>query len=327
MGSITHVVEENQIRNHYEYDAWGNTTTCEETIENRFRFNGQQYDPITQQYYLRARFYNPVIGRFTQEDTYRGDGLNLYAYCANNPVYYVDPSGNESDCWKKQSANKKAKVKDKNSQLKAKKKATIEENGPDKPKADKPDNKGKKVNKYPPRTPLAEEECQRVVDIGNEIRSSDSKLIEHQERKGKVISPVTCVFIHENGDVSVGISGKPEGSYYTKRYAKKLEAALNKGVGRKKYTVSYVADSELISKQERWGKGRNPGECAEPKAATAAHNNKSGSPIIGMDVRYYTSEGYIPYRLKEGSNQMRPCDTCAHYEEEIMKYANTNENL
>lgn len=34
-----------------------------------------------------------MIGRFTQEDTYRGDGLNLYAYCAGNPVYYVDPSG------------------------------------------------------------------------------------------------------------------------------------------------------------------------------------------------------------------------------------------
>ncbi|PXV83701.1 RHS repeat-associated protein, partial [Lachnotalea glycerini] len=32
---------------------------------------------------------------FTQEDTYRGDGLNLYAYCANNPVSYVDPSGNQ----------------------------------------------------------------------------------------------------------------------------------------------------------------------------------------------------------------------------------------
>ena len=93
MGSITHVVEEDQVQNHYEYDVWGNAATCEETIENRFRFNGQQYDPITQQYYLRARFYNPVIGRFTQEDTYRGDGLNLYAYCANNPVYYADPSG------------------------------------------------------------------------------------------------------------------------------------------------------------------------------------------------------------------------------------------
>ncbi len=100
MGSITHVVEKDQVRNHYEYDAWGNATTCEEIVENRFRFNGQQYDPITQQYYLRARFYNPVIGRFTQEDTYRGDGLNLYAYCANNPVYYVDPSGNVPKCVK-----------------------------------------------------------------------------------------------------------------------------------------------------------------------------------------------------------------------------------
>ena len=34
-----------------------------------------------------------MVGRFLQEDTYRGDGLNLYAYCANNPVMYYDPSG------------------------------------------------------------------------------------------------------------------------------------------------------------------------------------------------------------------------------------------
>ncbi|MDE7272603.1 MAG: hypothetical protein K2N95_06005 [Lachnospiraceae bacterium] len=100
MSSITHVAEGTDVRNHYEYDAWGNTTTCEETVENSFRFNGQQYDPITQQYYLRARFYNPVIARFTQEDTYRGDGLNLYAYCANNPVYYEDPSGHMPACMK-----------------------------------------------------------------------------------------------------------------------------------------------------------------------------------------------------------------------------------
>ena len=97
MSSITHIVGAEQILNHYEYDAWGNATVCEETVENRFRFNGQQYDPITQQYYLRARFYNPVIARFTQEDTYRGDGLNLYAYCRNNPVFYVDPSGHWCD--------------------------------------------------------------------------------------------------------------------------------------------------------------------------------------------------------------------------------------
>ncbi len=96
MGSITHVTdsENEEILNHYEYDAWGNLTTCEENVHNRFKFNGQQYDPISQQYYLRARYYNPVIGRFTQEDSYNVDGLNLYAYCRNNPVSYVDPSGN-----------------------------------------------------------------------------------------------------------------------------------------------------------------------------------------------------------------------------------------
>ena len=94
MGSITHVTAGNEILNRYEYDAWGNAEVCEEQVANRFRFNAQQYDPVSQQYYLRARFYNPVIARFTQEDTYRGDGLNLYVYCQNNPVYYVDPSGN-----------------------------------------------------------------------------------------------------------------------------------------------------------------------------------------------------------------------------------------
>ena len=65
----------------------------QENIRNRIVYTGQQYDQETGQYYLRARYYNPVIGRFTQEDTYRGDGLNLYAYCGNNPVMYYDPSG------------------------------------------------------------------------------------------------------------------------------------------------------------------------------------------------------------------------------------------
>ncbi len=51
------------------------------------------FDGATGQYYLRARFYHPEIGRFMQEDVYRGDGLNLYAYCANNLVMYYDPSG------------------------------------------------------------------------------------------------------------------------------------------------------------------------------------------------------------------------------------------
>ena len=65
----------------------------QEGIQNRILYTGQQYDRISGQYYLRARYYNPVVGRFLQEDVYRGDGLNLYAYCRNNPVVYYDPSG------------------------------------------------------------------------------------------------------------------------------------------------------------------------------------------------------------------------------------------
>ena len=83
------------VLNHYAYDAFGNRTVEEETVENRFGFAGEMLDAVTGQYYLRARFYNPVIARFPSEDTYYGDGLNLYAYCHNNPVRYVDPSGHE----------------------------------------------------------------------------------------------------------------------------------------------------------------------------------------------------------------------------------------
>ena len=96
MGSITDITDTNgTVLNHYAYDAFGNRTVEEETVENRFGFAGEMMDAVTGQYYLRARFYNPVIARFLSEDMYYGDGLNLYAYCHNNPVGYVDPSGHE----------------------------------------------------------------------------------------------------------------------------------------------------------------------------------------------------------------------------------------
>ena len=82
-----------EIRNSYQYDAFGIPLDTTEQLNNRIRYTGQQYDELTEQYYLRARYYNPVAGRFMQEDVYQGDGLNLYAYCGNNPVMYDDPSG------------------------------------------------------------------------------------------------------------------------------------------------------------------------------------------------------------------------------------------
>ena len=81
------------IRNSYQYDAFGNELDSIEQFTNHIRYTGQQYDDLTGQYYLRARYYNPELGRFMQEDVYQGDGLNLYAYCSNNPVVYYDPSG------------------------------------------------------------------------------------------------------------------------------------------------------------------------------------------------------------------------------------------
>ncbi|MHB0879520.1 RHS repeat-associated core domain-containing protein [Paenibacillus sp. SEL1] len=93
-GDVLHLTDrKGRVQNSYAYDAFGNTLSMAEQIENRFRYAGEAWESVTQQYYLRARFYNPAIARFTQEDTYRGDGLNLYAYVGNNPIHYVDPSG------------------------------------------------------------------------------------------------------------------------------------------------------------------------------------------------------------------------------------------
>lgn len=82
-----------KIENHYQYDSFGKEVEKSEQIFNRIGYTGQQYDAVTEQYYLRARYYNPTLGRFKQEDSYLKDGLNLYTYCHNNPVMYCDPSG------------------------------------------------------------------------------------------------------------------------------------------------------------------------------------------------------------------------------------------
>lgn len=93
-GSIRYILDQSgEVQNYYQYSAFGETIISEETTPNRLRYNAQTEDELTGLYYLRARYYAPNIGRFTQEDVIYNDGLNLYAYCGSNPVMYSDPSG------------------------------------------------------------------------------------------------------------------------------------------------------------------------------------------------------------------------------------------
>ena len=86
--------------NVYEYDIWGNIVSQTEGMSNPFKFAGEIYDEETGYYYLRARYYDPTIGRFISEDTYEGQvdnplSLNRYTYAHNNPLRYIDPTGND----------------------------------------------------------------------------------------------------------------------------------------------------------------------------------------------------------------------------------------
>ena len=80
------------VVNSYDYDVWGNFIEKNETIDNPFTYFGQTYDETTGLYYLRARYYDPSTGRFTQQD-FAEDGYNWYVYGNQNPVMFVDYTG------------------------------------------------------------------------------------------------------------------------------------------------------------------------------------------------------------------------------------------
>ena len=117
-GDVTHIykLQENkplELQAQYVYDAWGNCKVLNsDGVEvdfeknrnfightNPFRYRGYYFDYETGFYYLQTRYYDPQTGRFISADSIEYldpetlGGLNLYAYCGNNPVMATDETG------------------------------------------------------------------------------------------------------------------------------------------------------------------------------------------------------------------------------------------
>ena len=110
-GDITHIFSlDGNLVARYEYDAWGNHIVLDENGNeitdsnhigkmNPFRYRGYFYDEETNLYYLINRYYDPETGRFISQDQISYlqpdviNGLNLFAYCGNNPVMRIDENG------------------------------------------------------------------------------------------------------------------------------------------------------------------------------------------------------------------------------------------
>lgn len=87
----------------YRFDAWGRVLgvydasgklLTESSVGNRYLWHGREYSWKTGLYYFRARWYDPVVGRFLSNDPIGiSGGLNQYVFCGNDPVNKRDPLG------------------------------------------------------------------------------------------------------------------------------------------------------------------------------------------------------------------------------------------
>lgn len=98
-GNLRFVTDENgtKVRS-TEYDPFGNWRAAVGQANIHMLYQDQQLDPESSLYYLRARYYDPLIGRFISKDPIKGtltlpQSQNPYAYALNNPVNLSDPSG------------------------------------------------------------------------------------------------------------------------------------------------------------------------------------------------------------------------------------------
>ena len=101
LGSVRQVVNSSaSVVNSYTYDPWGNQFSSEtsETIDNHYQFANYHWDSTAGMFYLNARWYDPLVLRFTGRDPVNGKFneplmLHRYLYCANDPINGTDPTG------------------------------------------------------------------------------------------------------------------------------------------------------------------------------------------------------------------------------------------
>ncbi|MEO6211815.1 MAG: RHS repeat-associated core domain-containing protein [Gemmatimonadaceae bacterium] len=82
------------IFNRYQHSPFGASEAAKDSIVNPFKYTGREYDPETQLYFYRARYYDPSLARFVSEDSIgQNGGANQYSYANDNPINTNDPSG------------------------------------------------------------------------------------------------------------------------------------------------------------------------------------------------------------------------------------------
>ena len=100
-GSVRFLTRTNGlVTDTYTFDAFGTLIAGTITTSNNYLYCGEQWDADLGRYFLRARYYEPGLGRFTTMDTFEGNqndplSLHKYLYCQDNPVNMVDPSGRD----------------------------------------------------------------------------------------------------------------------------------------------------------------------------------------------------------------------------------------
>jgi len=95
LGSITAITDASRnIVQSYSYDSFGMVKPST-NFRNSYTYTGREWDRETGLYYYRARYYDPMEGRFVSRDpiSFSGGDVNLYGYTGNNPINRTDPDG------------------------------------------------------------------------------------------------------------------------------------------------------------------------------------------------------------------------------------------